>query len=177
VTDLLAKAFQTPFQTYEEAIAFLEETAFRASVKHLSYWCLQFIDEEPDHVVWVSTYDPVYMSQYMASFTPLGDPVMERLMRESSVIDWSEWATNGTARDIQDVAKSFDISKFGLSFPLAGEKNDKIVFSVNAFSNEKDWPIQRGVIAQRFKSFAQEFHVRMRPIIAAQKVGKSVYSV
>ena len=86
MTNLLAQATQLPFQTYEEATAFLEDSAFRASVTHLSYWCLQFVDGSPDHVVWVSTYDPIYMSQYMANFTPLGDPVLERVMDELSLI-------------------------------------------------------------------------------------------
>jgi Autoinducer binding domain len=177
MTDLLATARLAPFQTFEQATDFLVEQAFRASVKHLSYWLLQFVDGLPDHVVWVSTYDPRYMSQYMSNYTPLGDPVLERVMDDSVVIDWSEWATSGTAREIQEAATPFDISKFGLSLPLKGEGGDKVIFSVNAFSNEKDWPVQRGVIAQRFRPFAQDFHVRMRPMIAAREKGQAVYSL
>jgi Autoinducer binding domain len=177
MTDLLASAQLVPFQTYEVATDFLIEQAFRAGVKHLSYWRLQFVDGLPDHVVWVSTYDPRYMSQYMSNYTPLGDPVLERVMDESVVIDWSEWATTGTALAIQEAATPFDISKFGLSFPIMGENGDKVIFSVNAHSTEKDWSLQRGMIAKRFRPFAQDFHTRMKPIVAAQQKGRSVYSL
>ena len=76
MANLIAAAGRKPFLTFDEATAFLEETAKRSGVKHLSYWCLQFSDELPEQVIWVATYDPNYMNQYMKKFTPLGDPVM-----------------------------------------------------------------------------------------------------
>jgi Autoinducer binding domain len=177
MVDFIAVAQQTPFRTYESATAHLEETARRSGVKHLSYWCLQFVDGIPDHVVWVSTYDPLYMSQYMAKFTPLGDPVLEMVMDDKVVIDWTEWLSHdGVSSDILSVAKTYGITEFGLSFPLASENGDKVIFSVNAESDNESWPSQRSIIAQRFRPFAQEFHIRMRPMIAARQMGESVYS-
>jgi Autoinducer binding domain len=177
MVDFIAVAQQTPFRTYESATAHLEETARRAGVKHLSYWCLQFVDGIPDHVVWVSTYDPLYMSQYMAKFTPMGDPVLEMVMDDKVVIDWTEWLSHdGVSDDILSVAQSYGITKFGLSLPLASENGDKVIFSVNAESDDESWPSQRSIIAQRFRPFAQEFNIRMRPMIAARQKGVSVYS-
>jgi Autoinducer binding domain len=177
MVDFIAVAQQTPFRTYESATSHLEETARRAGVTHLSYWCLQFVDGIPDHVVWVSTYDPLYMSQYMAKFTPMGDPVLEMVMDDKVVIDWTEWLSHdGVSADIWEIAKPYNISKFGISLPLKSEGQDKVIFSVNTESDDETWPAQRGVIVQRFRPFAQEFHIRMRPMIAARQKGVSVYS-
>jgi hypothetical protein len=177
MVDLIAVAEHKPFRAYEEATAHLEETARRGGVKHLSYWYLQFVDGVPDQVFWVSTYDPQYMSQYMAKFTPMGDPVLEMVMDDSVVVDWTEWLpTDGVSLDILAIAQSFGITEFGLSFPLKTGNGDKVVFSVNADSDKENWPAQRGIIAQRFRPFAQDFHARMRPMITVRQKGLSVYS-
>jgi Autoinducer binding domain len=178
VSDLLATARHMPFRTYDDATLHLEETAKRAGVSHLSYWYLQFVDRIPDHVVWVSTYDPLYMSQYMAKFTPMGDPVLEMVMDDKVVIDWTEWLSHdGVSEEIWRVAQSYRISKYGLSFPLQSDSEDKVVFSVNTESSDENWPTLRSTLAQRFRPFAQDFHARMRPLIVAQHLGASVYSL
>ena len=91
MSDLIADLSAVSFKNFEEATVQLERAAERAGVKHLSYWYLQFLDGIPDQVIWVATYDPIYMSQYMKKFTPMGDPVMGRVMDESVTIDWTEW--------------------------------------------------------------------------------------
>jgi hypothetical protein len=177
MVDLIAAAQLAPFRTYDDATRHLEDTVQRASVKHLSYWYLQFLDGIPEHVVWVSTYDPNYMSQYMKRFTPMGDPVLEMVMDDNVVIDWTEWYQNdGVSEEIWEVARAYDIPKYGLSFPLQSASGDKVVFSVNVECNDTDWPLQRSALAKRFRPFAGEFHQRVRPMIAAREMGNAVYS-
>lgn len=178
MADVIADASVAPFSNFEEATAHLEESARRADVKHLSYWYLQFFDGLPDQVIWVATYDPSYMSQYMSKFTPMGDPVMGRVMDESVTIDWTEWHLNdGVSDAIWDVAKSYNITKYGLSFPIRGAGEDKVIFSVNVESNDQLWPDQRGILAARFRPFAQAFNLRMKGLIASGQIGDSVFSL
>ncbi len=166
------------FSSYEQATNFLESSAKRAAAKHLSYWYLQFLDGLPDQVIWVATYDPDYMSQYMSKFTPMGDPVLGRVMDESVTIDWTEWFHNdGVSDAIWDVAKTHDITKYGLSFPIRGAGEDKVIFSVNVDSTDLLWPQQRITLATRFRPFAQEFNQRMKGLIASGQMGGSVFSL
>lgn len=173
---LAAKADLDPFQNFESATRHLEMTAKRAGVRHLSYWFMQFSGGFPDHVVWVATYDPQYMNHYMKTFTPLGDPVIEKLIEDDVVIDWNEWTATGVDKDIRESAATYGITHFGISLPLKLDSGDKAIFSVNANSDDAHWPAQRGILAKRFRPFAQEFHLRMKPMIAARHVGEAVYS-
>ena len=178
MADLIADPIAAPFSSFGEATAHLEDSAQRADVKHLSYWYLQFLDGLLDQVIWVATYDPAYMSQYMSKFTPMGDPVMGRVMDESVTIDWTEWHLNdGVSNAIWNVAKSYNITKYGLSFPIRGMGEDKVIFSVNVQSNDHLWPSQRGVLAARFRPFAHDFHLRMSGLIASGQMGNSVFSL
>lgn len=178
MADLIADVKSIPFHNFEEANAHLEQSAVRAGVKHLSYWYLQFLDGLPDQVVWVATYDPGYMSQYMSKFTPMGDPVIGRVMDESVTIDWTEWHLNdGVSDSIWAIAKSYNITKYGVSFPIRGQGDDKVIFSVNVESDDISWHEQRSILAARFRPFAHEFNLRMKPLVASRQSGDSVYSL
>lgn len=176
MVDILATAGRKPFLTFEEATSFLDETVKRAEVKHLSYWYMQFTDELPDQVVWVATYDPNYMNEYMKNFTPLGDPVMNDL-RDGRIVDWNEWmAVDEILQDIHAAADRYDIPKFGVSLHLPAMGQDKVVFSVCLDCNDTNWPDVRGTLVKRFKTFAMEFHQRMIPMIQARQKGDAVYA-
>jgi Autoinducer binding domain len=178
MAELIADPKAAAFYSFEEAHTHLEQAAAHAGVKHLSYWYLQFLDGLPDQVVWVATYDPTYMSRYMSKFTPMGDPVMGRVMDESVTIDWNEWhLSDGVSESIWAVAKTYNITKYGLSFPIRGEGEDKIIFSVNVDSDDNVWREQRGILAARFRPFAHEFNARMKPLVASRQTGDSVYSL
>lgn len=174
--NLIATAERKAFLNFEEATRFLEETAKRSGVKHLSYWNLQFSGELPDHVIWVSTYDPNYMNQYMKNFTPLGDPVMNEL-KNGRIVDWAEWmATDEVLHDIHAIADKFDVPKYGISMHLPMESSDKVIFSVCLDCDDQSWPAIRGTLVKRFKPFAIEFHDRVAPMINARQKGEAVYA-
>ena len=165
------------FKTYEEATNFLLDQALNLNVLHLSYWYLQFEDGLPDQVIWVSTYDPEYMSQYMQRFTPMGDPVIGSVM-DDRVVDWAEWlSADGVSEDILKTASKYGLTKYGISFPLPAQGDDKIIFSVCVDSNDVIWPSQRIELAKRFKPVALDFSVRMKTLIAAGQKGTSVYAL
>jgi Autoinducer binding domain len=171
--DMLAAATLAPFKSFEEATKFLEDTVLRAGVRHLSYWYLQFVDGAPDHVVWVSTYDPQYMSLYMQKFTPLGDAVINAVVDDQVVIDWVEWLDHST--DIYALALQFGITKFGISLPINSNSESRIIFSVNDDSSDSEWPDHRGMLAKRFRPFALDFHKRMTGLIASNEMGAALY--
>ena len=176
LANLLATAGRRPFLTFEEATAFLEETAKRSGVKHLAYWYMKFSDDLPDQVVWIATYDPNYMNDYMKNFTPLGDPVMNEL-RDGRIVDWKEWAAvDETLHDIHAAADTYEIPKYGISMHLPAAGQDKVVFSVSLDADDESWPSIRGTLVKRFKPFAIEFHERISPMINARQKGDAVYA-
>jgi hypothetical protein len=174
---LATGALSQSFMTYEDATRFLTEEAQQQNVLHLSYWYLQFEAGLPDQVIWVSTYDPEYMSQYMQRFTPMGDPVIGTVM-DQRVVDWAEWlSADGVSEDILKTASKYGLTKYGISMPLPAPGDDKIIFSVCIESNDIDWKFQRLDLAKRLKPTALEFSARMRTLIAAGQKGTSVYAL
>jgi hypothetical protein len=166
---------QTPFRSIEEATDFLVKTAARENVLHLSYWYLQYKDGAPDQVIWIATYDPAYMSHYMSKFTPLDDPVINSVM-EDKFVDWSEWYdVDHLAQSVDPIATRFGITRYGISMPLAGPFEDKIIFSVCIDSDNLAWPAARNELAKRFLPMATEFDARMRALVLAGEEGESVF--
>lgn len=166
-----------PFLTFEDATKFLVEEAALQNVLHLSFWYLQFDGGLPDQVIWVSTYDPQYMSEYMQRFTPMGDPVIGTVM-DQRVVDWAEWlAADGVSEDIFKAASKYGLTKYGISMPLPAPGNDKIIFSVCINSNDIDWQFQRLELNKRLRRTALDFSARMRTLIAAGQKGTSVYAL
>jgi hypothetical protein len=175
MTDLIAVALHAPFRSFDEATKHLEDTASRASVRHLSYWFLNF-NLETEDVVWVATYDPQYMSDYMRLFTPLGDTVLESMLDQDRVTDWTKWDRNDTAAgDLVSMAKRHGISHYGISIAFRVPQMGTVVFSVNVDSDEASWPRQRDVLLERFQPFAHEFHDRMKPLVMLNRQNKLSY--
>jgi Autoinducer binding domain len=166
MADLIAVALHAPFRSFEEATIHLRETAARGDVRHLSYWFLNFHKEYRDDVVWLSTYDPGYMSAYMKEYTPLGDPGINELLDQERVVDWPESIrTNPVCRRLYQTASRYGISKYGVSFTFDDPTGGSVVFSVNADQQVADWDAERSVIVERYRPFAREFHDRMRPLL------------
>ncbi len=175
MVDVIAAAMHAPFASYEQATKFLEDTVARADVKHLSYWYLRMSDGVPDDVVWVATYDPAYMSHYMSTYTPMGDPVIEGTIDEDRVIDWSEWINaDGVSHKIYEVAKNYGLTRWGISIPFKSDDGGAVLFSVCIDCAEEDWTQMRSVLATRFRPFAHDFHARMRPLLLSQQKGQTL---
>jgi hypothetical protein len=177
MVDLIAAALQAPFLSYEQATRFLEETAKLAGVRHLSYWFLRVTDGVPDDVVWVATYDPEYMSHYMANFTPMGDPVIEGSMEDGRILDWNEWLyADGVSDKIYAVAKRYGLTRHGVSIPFQSQLGGTVVFSVCIESSDTEWPNARRLLADRFMPFAHEFDSRMHSLLLTGQKGESVFT-
>jgi hypothetical protein len=166
MADLIAVALHAPFRSFEEATVLLRETAARGDVRHLSYWFLNFSAENRDDVVWLSTYDPSYMSAYMKEYTPLGDPGINKLLEKERIIDWPESIkTDPVCRKLYQTASQFGISKFGVSFAFGDPAGGNVIFSVNADHDITDWETERSLIVERYLPFAHEFHHRMQYLL------------
>ncbi len=172
---LTADQKQTSFHSIEEATGFLLEKAAQEDVLHLSYWYLQYKDGMPDQVIWVATYDPAYMSHYMSNFTPLDDPVITSVM-EDKYVDWSEWFdVDHLAQSVDSIATRYGITRYGISMPLRGPNEDKIIFSVCIESDAESWPEARNNLAKRLLPIAKMFDRRMRALVLAGEEGESVF--
>ena len=177
MAEINPKQAEWPFRSTQEATAFLVQVAAKFGVLHLSYWYLQYRDGLPDQVIWVASYDPAYMSLYMANFTPLDDPVINSVMN-NKFVDWAEWfEVDHLAQAVDSVAVRYGITKYGISMPIAAPREDKIIFSVCTNSNDADWPKSRSLLARQFLPFAEAFDQRMRPLVAAGKKGQSVFKL
>ena len=91
-------------------------------VNHLSYWLVHSIDGTPDQVTWITTYDPAYMSFYMANYTPLGDSSFESAIAENHVLDWAE--DDSTKQELLPTAMKYGLAKYGISSLRDGEFGD-----------------------------------------------------
>lgn len=167
----------TPFKTIEAATNYLLRAAATSGVRHLSYWYLHYVDGVPDHVIWVATYDPAYMSFYMTRFTPLDDPVITSVM-ENKFVDWAEWFdVDRVAQTVDPMMVRYGITKYGISLPLSAPGEDKIIFSACMHSSDAEWPQQRAAMAHRMQLFAATFDARMRPLVSAAQLGNSVFKL
>lgn len=166
-----------PFKSIEEATGFLMRAAEDEGVRHFSYWYLQYVDGAPDQVIWVATYDPAYMSLYMTHFTPLDDPVINRVM-DNKFVDWAEWwEVDSVAQAVDPVMERYGITKYGVSLPLTAPREDKIIFSACISSSDSEWPYKRNAFARRMSLFARSFDGRMRHLVSAGQQGDSVFKL
>ena len=125
----LALEPKSAFASFEEATHYLEDVCARMKINHLSYWLVHSIDGTPDQVTWVATYDPAYMSFYMANYTPLGDRGFEIAITENLVLDWA--GDDPSGQDLLPTAHKYGITKYGISFPLRDGEFGDVMFSVN----------------------------------------------
>lgn len=163
----LASESRSAFATFEEATHYLEDVCARLKVNHLSYWLVHSIDGTPDQVTWIATYDPSYMSFYMANFTPVGDPGFEIAMVENLVLDWTEH--DSTKDELLPTALKYGITKYGVSFPMKDGEFGDVLFSVNVKCTDEEWELMREDIVAKFRPFAVYFHGRAKPLIQSRK--------
>jgi hypothetical protein len=159
-----------PFGSVEEATRYLEDLSQRMGVRHFSYWLLTYVDGTPDDVVWIATYDPAYMSFYMSTFTPLGDPGFEAATGHGKLIDWTAWhKTDRTSQELYETARKFGIGKYGVSLPYKDPDAGDVLFSINVESDDEHWPEHLREIIAIYRPFVVQFHGRVKPMITARR--------
>jgi hypothetical protein len=163
----LALEPKSAFASFEEATHYLEDVCARMKINHLSYWLVHSIDGTPDQVTWIATYDPAYMSFYMANYTPLGDRGFEIAIAENLVLDWA--GDDPSEQDLLPTAKKYGITKYGISFPLRDGEFGDVLFSVNVKSNDAEWELLQEDLIAKFRPFAVYFHSRAKPLIQSRK--------
>ncbi len=162
----LARESKSPFASFEEATRYLESACARMNVNHLSYWLVSTVDGALDQVTWIATYDPAYMSHYMANYTPLGDASFGSAIAENTLVDWNE---DQMTQGLLPWAMKYGITRYGISFPIRDGKFGDILFSANVKSNDEEWALVRGDLVAKFRPFAHYFHERARPLIESRK--------
>ncbi len=163
----LALEPKSAFASFEEATHYLEDVCERMKINHLSYWLVHSIDGTPDQVTWIATYDPAYMSFYMANYTPLGDRGFEIAIAENLVLDWA--GDDPSGEDLLPTAHKYGITKYGISFPLRDGEFGDVMFSVNVKSNDAEWELLQEDLIAKFRPFAVYFHGRAKPLIQSRK--------
>ncbi len=171
MASLIATAQYAPFHSFEEATDLLRETAHRGGVAHLSYWYLQYDGDDVADMYWVSTYTPDYMHEYMSYCTPGGDPVMTLLRQGHCVVDWVHQGLTATECELLMRAERKGISNLGFTLGQQPDAETVIAFSVNASHNAKNWSLERRYIADRFRTFSNQFHLRIQPLLRARQRG------
>ncbi len=154
----------TPFVSFEQATDYLDEACVKLNVRHLSYWCVSFVEGVPDQVSWIATYPPEYMNHYMSNYTPIGDPAFEASMSGPVVSDWVDVINTSSIQKIHDIASKYGIAKHGLSIPMRDGRNE-VLFSANVDCDDRDWPSARITLANTIHMMAYYFHRRITPLI------------
>jgi Autoinducer binding domain len=166
----LAHEPKSAFATFEEATHYLEDACARLKVNHLSYWLVHSIDGTPDHVSWISTYDPAYMSYYMMNYTPLGDPGFQTSIADNIFHDWDEVLHDDPMmQSLMPVAMKYGITRYGVSIPIKDSSFGDVLFSVSVKSNSEEWALLRDDLVAEFRPFAHYFHGRAKPLIESRK--------
>ncbi len=169
----LQKEPKSAFASFEEATRYLEDCCARFNVLHLSYWLLSQTDGTPDQVTWIATYDPAYMSHYMMTYTPLGDPTFEASIAEHVFHDWDEVLRDDEMmQNLLPVATKYGITRYGVSIPLQDADAGDILFSVNVKSSPAEWALLRHDLVSKFRPFAHYFHQRASALISARKISE-----
>jgi hypothetical protein len=164
--DVIAEALHAPFRSFEEATRYLEQTVALSGIRHLSYWFLNLDGNKAEDVVWLSTYDPAYMSLYMAEYTPFGDPGFTDMLGQNVVTDWyASLGTNPKFHEMLSRARRFGITEFGVSIAFNSPGLGSIVFSASTDDAPETWAETRDILIERFEPFAHAFHERMRPLL------------
>jgi Autoinducer binding domain len=177
MVDLIAAALDAPYRSFEEANDHLTETARRSGVAHLSYWYLTFDGEDVEDVYWVSTYDPNYMHDYMQKCTPLGDPVIARVANGDSTVDWLDHPLDETETVIAIAAERRGISTNGMTIGFRPQHDGVVAFSLSVSRNAPHWHLEKDLLTERFRGFAQNFHYRMGPLIRSRSKGEVTLAV
>ena len=167
----LSDESKAPFLSFDEATNYIESACARMKVNHLSYWLVSTVDGTPDQVSWIATYDPAYMSYYMANYTPLGDPMFESSITENTIIDWSEWLpTDPVSQHMLPTAMKYGITKYGISIPLMDGEFGNVLFSVNVESSDAEWQELKLKLVAKLRPFAVYFHQRAKILIESRKL-------
>jgi hypothetical protein len=170
LADVLRHEPADPLATYAQATCYLEGLANRLGLRHLSYFLVTFRDGEPDDVIWVATYDPAYMAQYMANYTPLGDPAFDLAATAGAFADWSEMVVNDpVTADLERRGARFGISRFGFSMTMDDTGFGRVMFSVNDRCDARQWRDRRLALEEAFRPFMHQFHQRMKPLVIAHQ--------
>lgn len=157
-----------PFRNYAEATRYLEDLVARLGLRHLSYFLVTFSAGAPDDVVWVATYDPAYMAQYMANYTPMGDPAFDLATVAGAAADWAEMVHNDpVTADLERRGARYGITRYGFSMTMDDPDFGRVMFSVNDRCSAGEWPSRKAELATAFRPFIQKFHERMKPLVIA----------
>jgi Autoinducer binding domain len=157
---------KAPFRSYRDATHYLEDLAKRTGIKHFSYWLVSNQDGSPDDVIWISTYDPNYMSFYMSQYTPMGDPGFGVAIGKGSPLDWTHWQQDDpVTKTLLENAARYGIGKYGISLPFRDPYQNDILFSVNVESNDAEWETLRLHLVATYWPFLEQFHARVWPLV------------
>ncbi len=159
---------KSPFQSLDDAYAYMASLRRRFGIANLSYWKLGKTDTS-GRAGWISTYDENWIRRYRMSGYITVDPVFKTSFARMMPLDWDEVNTaTSKAREICAGAQDYGIMARGISFPIVDPNGARALFSINADMNERDWRGMRGELAADFHLIAHYFHQRVKDAMDGQ---------
>lgn len=156
-------ARQGVFSDLVEPLAMLRSARDHFQVHHLSYWFVGSLEQAPERMIWLSTYDENYTSVYMREFSPLKDSAFRLCFHRLMPLDWDEVRNaDETVRRIHATAERFGVGRHGISIPIREAGRSDALFSVNFDCEDRDWIDIRREVASDIHLFAHYYHHRMR---------------
>jgi DNA-binding CsgD family transcriptional regulator len=137
----------------------------RFQVLHLSYWFLGSLQNAPDRMKWLSTYDESYTAVYMREYSPHGDRAFSVCFSRLLPLDWDEVRrSDASVERIHATAERFGVGRHGISIPIREPGYGDALFSINFNCADRDWSEVRRELANDLHLFAHYFHHRMRQV-------------
>ena len=113
----------------------------------------------------LTTYNKLWVRRYLDKKYALIDPVVLASFKGFIPIDWC--ALNFSGRLCEEFlleAKEFNITPYGMTFPIRGMSGEHALFSINADSNPDRWHLFLQENRADFMLLAHYFHQRVREI-------------
>jgi len=159
---------KTPFNSLDDAYAYMALLRQRFGIANLSYWRLGKTDTS-GRAGWISTYDENWIRRYRMSGYISVDPVFKTSFARMMPLDWDEVNTTTTkAREICAGAQDYGILARGISFPIVDPDGARALFSVNVDMSGEDWRGMRNRLANEFHLIAHYFHQRVSNTMDSQ---------
>lgn len=134
-------------------------------VSHATYHATSVHDLTDHGDYGLTTYDKIWVRRYLDKNYGLIDPVVLASFKGFIPIDWRSLDFSGRpCEEFLFEAKEFNITPYGMTFPIRGMSGEHALFSINTDSNPRGWDKFLQEYRADFLLIAHYFHQKVREV-------------
>lgn len=149
-----------PFNSDEEALAFLDATVGKGEVSNIAYLGLAAPGSHTKVPTIVSTYKGEWVERYIDEEYVNVDPAIVEGLKGILPYDWR--GNGQRSKGLQNFfgeASEFGIFPNGLSIPIRGSYGERAVLSINSALPDDEWDHFKDLYLGQLTVFAYQFHL------------------